>query len=81
VADVTTQLAIYSMGLEHCSVCSPNELSRAEVEQSVNRVQPTNIESSWHISPEDKFATGEPHPTPCLEYPNRTHWLLDCLGR
>ena len=68
---------VYASGLTCCSACAPKDMSVAEVEKAVNRVNPTGIKSRWTKSP-DHFRTGEANPVSCNDSPDRVHYLLEC---
>jgi len=75
---VKEELAIYGMGIIHCSICT-NVKSRKRVEELVNSKSPTGIKSHWTISRDKKFATGEPNPCPCNQKPKtHKHYLMEC---
>ncbi len=75
---MTTHVVIYKMGLVHCSVCAPTEMTRDEVAQSVNLARPNGTDKPWHISSDATFTDGLPHPRACDQDSTRRHWLLDC---
>jgi hypothetical protein len=70
-------IEIYNMGIVHCSVCVPNDMSREEVVAAVNNKSPTGIKNGWLIH-SDKFRTGEENPHPCKTDTNRLHYLMVC---
>jgi hypothetical protein len=61
------------MGIFAASVCS--RLGATETVHRVNDLM--EGVTSWHLSDEQTFATGEPHPRPCEQTPGRTHFLLE----
>ncbi len=69
---------IYSNGIVSCSVCAPTTMSREDVEVEVNARNPSGIRSSWSISKDEKFATGETNPAPCDDSDARVHYLMEC---
>lgn len=73
------EVKIYSLGLVHASACAPAAMERAGVEQAVNAVHPTGIDSDWAVSGDRQFRDGTPNPGPCDTEPEaRRHWLLVC---
>lgn len=64
-------IQIYANGPVHCSVCVPNGYTNEEIEQQVNRQNPTGIDSQWKIKNE-AFATGEANPHKCEHDGSRT---------
>lgn len=66
----------YAVGLCEASVCS--SLGKAETRARLNRQRPTGIKSRWRLAKES-FATGEPNPHPCENFPEtHNHYLFDC---
>jgi len=53
-------------------------LSPLELEDAVNTLSPTGVDSPWRISMDLTFASGSPNPGPCERDPGRTHYLLTC---
>ena len=76
--DPDPKVVVYGTGLDTYSVCVPKGLSRVEVEDLVNRVNPTGIASRWTVSTDKRFATGETNPCPCEHTAERTHYLMSC---
>lgn len=72
------KVIIYTYGPVSLSCCCDKTMTREEVEEAVNRLHSTGIESAWRIS-EENFKHGESNPCPCQEHPvSRQHWLLKC---
>lgn len=69
---------VYSLGNVNASVCAPADMSVDEVTAEVNRQHPTGLSYGWKISEETRFRSGEIHPCPCEENPNRIHRLFHC---
>lgn len=63
---------IYAMGPLSMSVCSL--LGPDETLQRVNHLM--EGVTTWHLSEDETFATGEPQPGPCELHAGRTHYLL-----
>lgn len=55
---LSDKIYIYSSGIVSCSVCADKSLTRKEIENHVNLVNPTGVQSSWKISKDKKFHTG-----------------------
>lgn len=72
------EVTIYSSGLIALSACAEDSLTGEEVAERVNTLQPTGIGSSWEISQDEAFRTGELNPHPCETVGGRQHWLLSC---
>jgi len=70
-------IEIYRMGIVHCSVCVPKEMTREEIVAAVNNKAPTGISNGWLIH-EDKFRTGEENPHTCEVNSSRLHYLMVC---
>lgn len=68
---------VYAWGLVSTSVCT-DLTDKEEIEDEVNRVHPTGIDSRWKISDEPTFRTGEPNGKVCEDNPTRHHYLLHC---
>ena len=75
---VSIEVNVYAMGLVMASCCAPAAASREEVEQAVNRREPTGVASDWRIADDQTFKTGEPNPHPCEKDASRLHYLLSC---
>jgi hypothetical protein len=72
------ELDVYSLGIVRCSICT-NIKDTEKIEMLVNMRCPTGISSSWKISREPNFHTGQPNPCPCEEKPNtHKHYLMVC---
>ena len=69
---------IYTWGVCSLSCCAPKEMTREEIENSVNEQQPTGIDSKWKISTDQTFSSGKPMPNQCEQESNNQHWLLHC---
>lgn len=70
-------LEVYSMGVVYASVCARADMTQEEVEDLMNRLHPSGVESRWKVSPE-KFRTGEDNPSLCNQDPARRHYLMNC---
>ncbi len=70
---------VYSSGIFCCSVCAPEEMSKEQVEQRVNKVHPCGTESGWTISEDKHFSDGTTENGGVVECQNGTtrHWLLN----
>lgn len=64
---------IYAMGPLSASVCS--RLGPEATVQKVNDLM--GGLTSWSLSSDATFATGEAHPKPCERTAGRTHYLLE----
>ncbi len=71
------KVAPYAVGLVFASVCAEEDVGKAQVESTTNRLYPTGV-GPWRISDESSFESGEPNPHPCEDNPQRLHWLLAC---
>jgi hypothetical protein len=72
------ELEVYSLGLVACSICT-NIKDPREIEMVVNMRCPTGISSSWKISKDPTFHTGQSNPCPCEKNPKtHKHYLLSC---
>jgi hypothetical protein len=73
------KVIVYSSGTVSCSVCVEGQLTKKEIENEVNIVNPTGISSKWRISKDKIFSDGE-HTNPCTcdKYLDRKHYLLNC---
>ena len=69
---------IYRVGLVHCSVCAPREMSAEEVVRRVNIQHPTGIVSQWKLDPSETFSSGKKNPCPCDRDSDKLHYLLVC---
>lgn len=77
--DPDSRVMVYSSGLVACSVCAPIDLPIAQVEQTVNLINPTGIESQWRASSDPTFAQGGEQPGACEQMPeSRIHYLMEC---
>ena len=74
---VVEEVKIYSTGPVFCSACVLKGLGTSYIEQLVNQLSPTGIDSKWKISTEN-FKDGTPNPTECKQDKNRVHYLLNC---
>lgn len=70
-------VTVYKMGLVYASVCAKKALTKSEVDEAMNRMEPSGIDSAWQVAGEP-FRTGEPNPCPCNQDPSRLHYLLVC---
>ncbi len=61
-----------------CVACAPKKVPRKEVNELVNALNPTGIDSRWAITRKRKFPGGWPHPCPCDDHRGRVHYLLYC---
>ena len=68
---------IYNMGIVHCSVCTPKEMTREEVVAAVNNNAPTGLSHGWLIDSK-KFASGQENPCICEHNVDRLHYLMVC---
>jgi len=74
---MTHEFEIYHSGLCYASVCTT--LPRSEVEERMNRISPTGIESPWTLSDDPTFKSGETNPCPCHHRSDtHTHYLMQC---
>lgn len=73
-----SKVNIYKHGLVYCSVCAPSDMDTAAVTAEVNLQMPTGIESTWRISKDKTFASGQPNPCPCEVDASRLHHLMEC---
>jgi hypothetical protein len=71
-----TDYTVYSYGLCYASVCS--SLPTGEIAARLNVSHPTGVSSLWGLSTDKKFASGEPNPCPCPDYPQNRHYLFSC---
>lgn len=71
------EVNVYSVGLCHCSVCAPADMSRKDVEAMVNYLNPTGIQSKWVIDLSPTFLDGSENGRlqTCEGVPTR-HWLM-----
>lgn len=75
----TSPVIIYANGLCCCSVCAPIKYTAEMVEQEVNKINPTGIDSKWFVSKDKEFNSGQPNPCPCNDPGSgRQHWLMNC---
>lgn len=69
----------YSIGIITMSVCADKNVSIEEIEEHINLVHPTGINTRWQLSKDKYFASGETNPCNCDQNPNtRKHYLLNC---
>lgn len=69
---------IYAVGVCMLSACAAIEIDRDVVVKAANATETTGLDHGWAIADEN-FATGEPNPCPCNNFPTtRRHWLLSC---
>ena len=67
---------VYAHGIVHASVCSS-----LGTEATLARMQaiPTGIRSSWALSEDETFRTGESNPCRCEDKPEtHMHYLFNC---
>jgi len=69
---------VYSKGLVHCSVCVPKTLGDEAIAETVNKMNPTGIDSRWKVSADTTFADGSPNPNQCEHLPGNKHVLMVC---
>ncbi|MFA6089937.1 MAG: hypothetical protein WC755_08830 [Candidatus Woesearchaeota archaeon] len=74
----TLKAIVYANGFVNCSVCIIKCLSKKEIEEEVNLLNPTGLDSKWKISKDLTFRTGEKNTCQCHDNPDREHYLLDC---
>ena len=72
------QIAVYSNGIFHCSVCVPKDMPREEVERQVNAENPAGTTNGWKICADPTFASGAANPHECERSTERLHYLMDC---
>ena len=72
------QAVIMTTGICYCSVCVPKDMTIEEIEADVNSQSPTGIGSSWKISKDKNFVTGQTNPCVCEQDKERMHYLLSC---
>lgn len=82
ITDGRVYIYAYSY-LDTLSVCAPESMSQEELEQRVNLLVPTGIESKWKISKATHFKGGEPNPTKCNDTKEGSttqnlHYLMNC---
>lgn len=62
-----------------CQVCVPDDWTDAQIESFANRVNPTGIQSQWHIRKEGHEAlAGDPERVMCNERTGCVHVMLEC---
>jgi hypothetical protein len=73
------KVIVYLSGITSCSVCVEGKMSINDIENEVNIVNPTGINSKWKISKDKTFSDGK-HTNPCTcdQYKTRKHYLLNC---
>lgn len=71
------KVEIYANGIVSCSVCADSKMTKEEVSDEVNRMNPTGISSHWAVAEED-FASGEKNGKECEHDKARKHYLLHC---
>lgn len=71
------KVEVYANGIVSCSVCADSEMSKEEVSDEVNRMNPTGISPQWAVT-EDDFASGEKNGKECEHDKLRKHYLLHC---
>jgi hypothetical protein len=71
-----SDIAVYAVGLVHCSVCYPAGMDEDEILRDVNLRTPTGLDHEWEFSGKETFSGGQPNPCPCDTDPSREHRLL-----
>lgn len=71
------KVEIYANGIVYCSVCADSKLSKEEISDEVNTMNPTGVPSRWAVS-EDDFASGAKNGKECENDKTRKHYLLHC---
>jgi hypothetical protein len=61
---------------EEMTVCVPKEMPATELEQKINAENRTGVGPWWKVSAANTFQSGEAHPCPCNQDPDRLHYLL-----
>lgn len=69
---------VYSYGLVNLSVCAPEEMERAAIEEDINgSAYAAGPGLRWAVS-ERAFSDGCANPVRCEQDAARRHWLLSC---
>lgn len=76
--DDLLDVQIMAWGLVYLTVCAPVGTDTAVLMDEANRQHPTGILSSWRVSTDRTFATGQPNPCPCERIEGREHTLMEC---
>lgn len=67
----------YAVGFVSASVCT--SLTDEQATARLNAEQPTGIESPWQVADDVTFASGDPNPRPCHDWPDtHRHILFHC---
>lgn len=72
------KVIVYANGLPTASACVLKDLTKEEIEDEINLINPTGISSRWEISKDKEFKTGEKIPRQCEQEQNREHYLFNC---
>ena len=72
------KVIVYANGLPVCSACVTKGLSKKDIEDEINLVNPTGISSKWRISKNKTFKDGEKIPHQCEQEKDREHYLFNC---
>jgi hypothetical protein len=73
-----SEVDIYSpYGIVHCSVCVPKGMTKKQIEEAVNILNPTGTSTKWEID-ENSFNDGSKNPHICESDKNKKHYLMVC---
>lgn len=74
----TSEVTTIAYGIVFLSLCVPADWTKEQIEEAANVLHPTGIQSSWAISDESHFASGQTNPCECERGPSFKHHLLNC---
>jgi len=70
-------ITVRAAGICHAVACAPKGTKIANVLREANSQLPTGV-GPWQKAKRRKLDDGTKLPAPCLDDPNRRHWLLEC---